>query len=732
MRRNNMPGKKREATRMGFVREMLKLAKYEKLNPIQAAAVKAGLLEGKNLVVAAPTASGKTFIAELAAIKTIREGGKVVYLVPLVSLAFEKYNEFKSKYERLGVKVAISVGDYDSSDPWLKEYDFIVLSNEKMDSLLRHNVTWINDVKLIVCDEVHLLDSVDRGPTLEVTITKLRKLCDAQIIALSATIKNAREIAAWLNASVVKSDWRPIKLYRGIAFQNEINFFGWRKYRLEESKSIEVAIAKQTLELKKQALFFVATRRYAESLAEKLKNVTKDYLAQEEREKLKQISKEVLAALESPTTQCKKLASCVEHGVAFHHAGLVARQRVAIEHGFREGLIKLLVATPTLAMGVNLPAFRVIVRDARRYVPMLGSVYLPTLEVHQMFGRAGRPQYDEYGEAIIIAKSEREVSEFLERYIKGEPEEIYSKLGVEPVLRTHVLALIASKMCNSFKELADFFSQTFYAHQHGNVNLIMQHVKAIVKNLVRWKFVSVEDENELKATRLGKRVNELYIDPLSASIIIDALIERKEAKPIGLLHLLTKCIEMKPLLSVRQSDLYWLEDEIARNEEYLLFKAPQPWEWEYEEFACEMKTALALNAWINEASEEEILEKYKLTPGELRSKIEICDWLLYAGQELMLLLRNMEIIKHLRKLRLRVKHGVKEDLLPLVRIHGIGRIRARKLARAGITSVAKLRKVPLATLELLLGPKTARKVKEMVSKEESERSLLEFERENKI
>ena len=177
------------------IQELMKNNGIQKLNEPQEMAVKRGLLQNKNLVVASPTASGKTLIAEIAFLNNFMKGGKSVYIVPLKALATEKYHEFKEKYEKLGMKIAIAIGDLDSNDQWLKDYDIIIVSNEKMDSLLRHNVDWAKNISLMIIDEIHLLNDASRGPTLEIVITRLRQECSAQIIALSATISNAEEIA---------------------------------------------------------------------------------------------------------------------------------------------------------------------------------------------------------------------------------------------------------------------------------------------------------------------------------------------------------------------------------------------------------------------------------------------------------------------------------------------------------------------------------------------------------
>lgn len=189
----------------------------KELRPAQNKAILAGLLEGENLLICTPTASGKTLCAELAIISQIlREKGKAIYLVPLKALAMEKYKEFKRKFASLGLNINISIGDHDSKELWLGKADIIISVAEKLDSLLRHRATWVKDVKTVVIDEIHLLNDSSRGPTLEIIITLLRSMIKPQLIGLSATIGNPQELADWLNAKLVLDNWRPVELKQGI------------------------------------------------------------------------------------------------------------------------------------------------------------------------------------------------------------------------------------------------------------------------------------------------------------------------------------------------------------------------------------------------------------------------------------------------------------------------------------------------------------------------------------
>lgn len=330
----------------------------EEFYPPQEDALKSGVLKGRNLVLAIPTASGKTLVAEIVMInKLLKEGGKVVYLVPLKALAEEKYREFKD-WEKLGIRVAMSTGDYDSSDEWLGSYDIIIATSEKFDSLLRHKARWIKDVKLIIADEIHLLGSFDRGATLEVILSHL--LDKAQILGLSATIGNAEELAEWLNAELIVSDWRPVKLKKGIFYQGQLI---WEDDRIDHFPKEWESLAVDAVKKGKQALVFVNTRKTAEKEAIKLGKKIKSLISKPDIRKLKELANE----LESNPTN-DKLKSALASGVAFHHAGLGRKERTLIEDAFREGLIKVITATPTLCMH---PDTLVVTRDGAKKVSEL-------------------------------------------------------------------------------------------------------------------------------------------------------------------------------------------------------------------------------------------------------------------------------------------------------------------------------------------------------------------------
>ena len=494
----------------------------------------------------------------------------------------------------------------------------------------------------------------------------------------------------------------------------------------DEFDSAVLNIALDTLKIGKQALVFVNTKKSAEKTAEEISKKIKT-----ENELLKELAGKALNALSRPTKQCERLAFCLKKGVAFHHAGLIQEQKTLIEDSFRNGAIKVICCTPTLAYGVDLPAFRAIIKDLKRYT-LHGLTWIPILDYMQMSGRAGRPNYDSEGQSIAIALTNSEKEKIEEKYLNGTPEDIYSKLAVEPALRTYVLSLIAAGFTATKKQLFDFFDKTFYAHQFKDLRRLHATVTKVIDMLDEWEFIMRSgdefsnanelDDEKLKPTLMGKRVAELYIDPLTASFIIKCMqnASDKRIDAFSFLHMISHTLEIRPLLRVGIREHDKIQEAMLELSDFLLENEPSMYEPEYEDFLNSVKTALMANHWINEQDEEFLLEEYNIRPGELRMKLEIADWLLYATEEISKIMHYQSLIKEIVKLRLRLKYGVKEELLSLVRVENIGRIRARILFRNRIRDLKDLKSADLSTLTQILGEKTALSVKKQLGQEQIE------------
>ncbi|MDD2665593.1 MAG: ATP-dependent DNA helicase [Methanocellales archaeon] len=670
-------------------------AGFDELYPPQADAILHGILDGKNMVAAIPTASGKTLLAEFAMLKSVLSGGKALYIVPLRALASEKFDRF-SEFKKLGIKVGISTGDFDQKDEWLGTYDIIVATSEKADSLLRNEVGWMPHLTVIVADEIHLINSADRGPTLEITLTKLMKLNPgSQILALSATIGNADELAGWLNAELVQSDWRPVELREGVLFGRAIKFVNAKKEITSKNKDEAIALSMDTISEGGQCLIFTNTRRNSESMAKSVGRAIKDMIDSDDLNELMNLAGEIREVGE--TDLGEKLASCVEKGAAFHHAGLHSEHRRIIESGFRSNLVKAIACTPTLASGLNLPARRVIIRNYKRYDLNFGSTPIPVLEIKQMCGRAGRPGLDPYGESVLIARNLDELNELMENYVLAYPERIWSKLGTENALRTHILSTIATGFALSRSELFDFIEATFYGSQQERWSI--EHVIDAVLKFLESEGMSTESDGELHATPLGKLVSKLYIDPLSASIIINALRSIQDPTLLTLLHLVCRTPDMRKLY-LRSKDYIGVQNFAEEHNGEFCYVNGDEW------FLAEVKTAMMFLDWIDEVEENDIATRFGIGPGDIRTLTETAEWLVHSTAELSAFLK-LPFTKDARNLVMRIKYGINQDLLKLVTLRGVGRVRARRLYDAGFTDLDKLKNADPKKIGELVGNKIA-------------------------
>ncbi|HIQ32915.1 MAG TPA: DEAD/DEAH box helicase, partial [Methanothermococcus okinawensis] len=645
-----------------------------------------------------------------------------------------------------------SIGDYDEEED-LEDYNIIITTAEKLDSLIRHRVRWIEDVSVAIIDEIHLIGNEERGGTLEVLITKLKSKYNVQIIGLSATIGNPEELAEWLDAELVIDTWRPVKLKKGIGYRDKILFVGEDGEVVEEyplktynSRSELFNLVIDCVLDGGSLLIFCNSKRKAVEEAEKLD--LRDYLSREELRELRRIKEEILSVFDRPTETCKTLAECIERGVAFHHAGLTYEQRRIVEEAFRRRIIKVICCTPTLSMGVNVPCRRAIVKDLKRFSKGR-MVFIPKMEILQCIGRAGRPNLDPYGEGIIYVDGKVSAEE-VKKYLVGPVEPIFSELSNPRILRSHILGLIALGDVRDRESLRNFIENTFYAYQYGNTAKILEDIEEVVRFLEFSGFISVEGgegkygvkiltldgdgisiqggEERYRITPLGRRVSELYIDPFSGRVIIEGLkrlnnILRRlgNRDPLDyttfyILYLISKTSEMSPLPWVRSFERELLTYEALR-------RGIPVGEGDLKY----VKNAMIFYDWIREVPEDKILERYGIEPGILRYRVEQAKWLIHATGELFKILKieNEIISQVLEELKIRIEYGADRELIDLLKIKYIGRARARMLYDAGIRSVQDIID-NYDKVRRILGDKIARKIlKELKGEEDISLKLWE-------
>lgn len=773
----------------------------QQLHPPQAEAAPS-ILAGDNTLVAIPTASGKSLLAYMGMVKRISEGhsrSKAIYIVPLKALAMEKYEDLSAIAGAMGWSVGLGIGDATAEAKNIDDCNILVCTSEKLDSLLRHRAELVSDVCCVVADEFHLMNDGTRGPTLEINLTRLRHIKpDAQIIALSATVGNSPDLASWLDATLIQSDWRPVALEyatfhdfhvepRKIQSPGDDGDHGKLSppRDLEGLKSHPVwSVVDDGLTQGAQVLMFVGTRRSAQSEAKNLAKRVRKRLEKENPERLSAL-KELAEKLtgRSQSNLAEQLAACLSSGVGFHHAGLTNAQRKDVEAAFKDGLLVALTATPTLAAGVNLPARRVLVRDLKRWDDGM-SRPLPVMEVRQMLGRAGRPKYDTKGEAWVYCKGTDgwEVADAVsDRYFFGPIEDISSKLASEPALRMHVLASIATGGLVHKGSIEHFFSSTFLGASMPPSQL-RERLTSMLDWLVEERFVrrcgpdehftpswanASVDEDEAwddtvptwatsahhtqgvsweperpgakpltptssahptpsfgfsratsleqtggwvqpvaedgpdmryEATAMGERVTQLYLDPLSASILRRGLRRavrrcvRKDApvSDFGFLHLAVATPDFVSLWA-KSADFEinsptWLKANATEDE--LLVEPGYA-----EAMLSDIKSAWMVEEWTEETTLRQLEKELDVLPGDVHHRIDLMGWLLAGAQQVLLtddvfaeehLPVVADLVQRISTLQQRVRHGCKTDLLQLVNIRHVGRQRARELAALGL------------------------------------------------
>jgi helicase len=698
------------------LRRVLEADGIRSLYPPQVAAL-GPVLAGESVLLACPTASGKSLVAYLALLRATRAHRTGLYLVPLRALAQEKAEELE-RFAELGLKVGLSTGDFDLSAEKLDRLDVLVATSEKADGLLRRGSPWLDRLGVVVADEVHLLRDPERGPTLEVSLTRLRrKYPDLQVVALSATVGNSVEVAEWLGARHIASDFRPVPLQLGVYSDGHITFTDLSTREIAPPGEAVPRLVRSVIEDGGQALVFVNSRRASEQVAESLIPVVRPLLTPAERDRARFWTEEIGHASDEDTQGMRRLHGLLPNGVGFHNASLTNPERRVVEQAFRERTLKVLVATPTLAAGINLPARRVIVRDTSRYEGRLGmQAPIPAGEIHQMLGRAGRPRFDSSGEALLLARSLEDEEHLMDDYLSAPPEEVVSRLAAEPALRMHVLALVASGAVRSSAELTSFFAATFYGR-----TLPLVELETKVRNVRRFL-----EENDLlapgvqlEATRFGRITSELYLDPLTA-VVLRQVLERAPigVKPFALLAAIASTPDLPPLYLRRgeEADLMGrFTDEV---EEMLVKPDEPPLHLDLDGVLAALKTASVLEDWIAEVPIVELSERWAIGAGDLRSKVEDAEWLLFGAGRLASVFQR-RLGRTLDDLATRVRYGAREELLDLVRLRGIGRVRARMLFAAGFADREALRRAPADRIAAALrSPTLARLVLSQLGRKE--------------
>lgn len=665
----------------------------KEFNPAQKAVIESGYLEDKsNYIISIPTASGKTVLGILPALKTILNGGKAIYAAPLLSIQNEKVKEFKA-FEEHGIKV----GKHPSNS------DLSVMVFESFDALTRFSWNVLREVDTLIIDEFHMIGEYSRGPTLESAITRAKIINPSLIIiALSATLKNIDEIEQWLDGKTVEHNYRPVPLNKEVLDAEMFN--------TKNKNDVIVKIVEKAIEDNSQALSFVSTRRFTESLATYVAKKIDKKTTKEQKQKFKQVADKLLEVPKKkgslPTTTCLKLAEAAEKGVVFHHAGLFNEQKEIIEDEFRKGNILMITATPSLMYGVNLPSKYVVIRDHTRWTSN-GPASIPVFDYEQMSGRAGRPQYDDVGYSYLVAKTMDEAFDLEARYVNGEIELTNSKLiDNKDAIYKQIIAQIASSLSKNLDDLNDFFGKTLYGFQMKNnpsMSMFAQdslnwELESALEFLLQNGIIRATPEG-LKTTDFGNLIAKSNYAVETAVKIKEYVSTMEKLNPAEMIYALAETPDL-PLISFKgRKSKDPVRDKLS---ECGLFAV---------DIGNPEATAVSLIEWIDERNEYEIENAYNVYSASTRRSAYEASRLVKFAKNTLEVLGNYSNLKDMDYLSARLYYGVKEDIIPLVvGVKRLGRKRARLLMKTFGDNLSEASEKELQKVEGI-GPKLAGKVK---------------------
>lgn len=735
--------KMRDLIRYGFPEALILQWEKEEsadLLPLQEIAIKQyRLLEDGSLLIQAPTSSGKTFVGELAAVNTVLQRKKAVYLVPLKALAEEKYLELCRKYAAYGFRIEVSSSDHRGRDEAVErgEFSLAVMVYEKAVRLLMRRPERFQEIALVIADELELLADPERGPAVEFLLTALKGM-GCRVVGLSAVLGNAEALAEWLGAACLRWDRRPVELRYGVLHDGVFRYRSHHETGTNEEILTEggtptaweaVACAVERLVARGETcLVFVKAKHEAWRAAELLA------LRLGER-----ASADALARVESlePSRARDVLQALFRNGVGFHSADLTPAERRVVEESFRRGDISVLVSTSTLAQGLNLPAQNVFISaDKWRYDRRLTvSWKTPILqrEFENMAGRAGRyGTGSAFGRAILVAASPLDAEALWRRYIEGQREPIEPQLAHES-LPLWVLRWAAMMSPFTLSAAVHFFGETLTGCWQWRPNYteyeIAFRLREAIRTCLELGFVetvpalqgnpAVSTTDTWNITPLGRAVAAAGITFETAALLLHALraTEGRTEPLLDLLYTVAAAPEPRmphiPLSQAEYEHSRYVEEMRER-----LRNAPCNYDtplnrWRnsptrplFEEVRA-LKMALALEDWANGVPLPEIEQRFQTTAGQIQAAAEHAAWLVDTLSVLAQISGYADaVVADLQTLTVRLVHGVDESLVAFARasLEGVTRSDWLALRAQGVTEARALATVPRERLERWVRP----------------------------
>jgi replicative superfamily II helicase len=531
------------------------------LNPLQQDAVnEARLLNGRNVLVMAPTSSGKTMIGELAALRATQNGGRSVFLLPTKALVNEQHDKFERTYGPVGVRTVRATGDFNDQVTALLrgQFDIAVLTYEKFTGLALANPHLLRMISVIVIDEVQSIVDPSRGANLEFLLTLLKSRSadgvEPQIIALSAVLGALGGLDSWLDANLLRRTERPVPLEEGVLDLNG----SYRYIDADGTERAEQVIPPRYGEPRARTLLIPLVQKL---VAEGQQVIVIRGIRGETRGAAKYLADSLglapattaLAALPEgdPSIASSDLRQCLEGGVAFHISDLDRDERRVVEDNFRlpDSAIRVVVATTTLAQGVNMPAETVVIPEVSRRVGANAFQQYTVASYKNIAGRAGRLGLTQRGRAIVLAYGRADSDHIWSQYIKGTPEDMRSTL-LDPDADMYTIVLrvvaVASQQTGPVNVLSQddvvaVLANSFAAHQNrltgSGDTFEPTKIAPVLEKLRNEQFIE-DDGTSLRLTPLGAVVAESGLAVQSA-IIVAGLFRRLQPNQLNRAALIT-------------------------------------------------------------------------------------------------------------------------------------------------------------------------------------------------
>lgn len=709
----------------------------ETLLPVQERTIKRyRVLDGNSLIISSPTTSGKTFVGEIAAVKGVMEKKKIIYLVPLKSLAEEKYLDFKRKYDQFGIRTVVSSSDHREYDQMIEngEFGIAIIVYEKMSQLLIKNPLLLKNIALIIIDELQEIGDPHRGPGLEITLTKIiTSPYRPQILGLSAVLGNAETLAKWLGTDFLFNDKRPVELYQGVLYKGTFHYKTYNTYETREeplvsvnSKDPSTILMANVVHLASQGeqiLVFLPSKRetmlFASQLTDKVNLPQAEGAIGE------------LSTLED-TSLKEGLISCLRSSVAFHHADLSSEERNVIETYTRNGEIKVICCTTTLALGVNLPA-TVVFLDAHKWEHdddtdglILGP--MSWAEYENISGRAGRLGYgQDFGRSITIATSDYEYLMLWRNYIEGEEEILTSQLNKKG-LEDHLINIMASDHAQTREELEDFLSQTYMGATEEK-EAIRENLEKSLNALLKYGLIEEDRRGKITVSAIGKVAALKGISSLTADDLAFFLREVKDRQvsDLEILHAAASSDDGRRIYIQMPKSEYMsgkyeniIREAFRGQEDYIgsvllrdvksecLLTKPR---------AKSVKLALLLDRWIRGKDTATLERDFESYYGTIASAAAAMSWIVDAAALIAKAIGSPKALqKKLSILSERLLYGVEEKGLEIarLRVRGLGRAGIKRLILEGFDSKKAVQEAPLPLLARMIPEKIAINLKQAV------------------